>query len=417
MLSWSGFAARTAPRRWRSRSSSGLGLLRAGERAPKIGFRLVRELATQGFPVVVACRVLEVSTSGYYEWRNRPPSARDLEDAYLLDQIIEVHAAARADLRRSAGACRTRLGTLSRGGPSQGRPVDALPRPGRCPSTWLAPAPALGGGLARSREPRVRRRYPRSALGHRHHPAPHLARGGSTAPRSSTSSPDGWWAGRSRITCAPNSWSTRSRWPDCAASRSGRSCTRTAAPSTRPGCSAHRLREAGLMGSMGKVACAYDNALMESFWGSMQIELLDRRTWDDRAELAGPHGREEARQDPRGSGWRAHGAEHGQRPLAATGTPRSVTTTCTRWSMTTRGWPTPRSCLRKGTTCAGFLRRAANYFAEHGITPIERIMTDNAWAYRCTSHTERQRLGHLNQPGRAPSTTLRVGCNTFQSDR
>ena len=28
---------------------------------------------------------------------------------------------------------------------------------------------------------------------------------------------------------------------------------------------------------MGKVACAYDNSLMESFFGSMQIELLDRR--------------------------------------------------------------------------------------------------------------------------------------------
>ncbi len=47
-----------------------------------------------------------------------------------------------------------------------------------------------------------------------------------------------------------------------------------------------RLREAGLMGSMGKVASAYDNALMESFFGSMQIELLDRRTWTTRAELA-----------------------------------------------------------------------------------------------------------------------------------
>lgn len=30
---------------------------------------------------------------------------------------------------------------------------------------------------------------------------------------------------------------------------------------------------------MGKVACAYDNSPMESFFGSMQIELLDRRTW------------------------------------------------------------------------------------------------------------------------------------------
>ena len=37
---------------------------------------------------------------------------------------------------------------------------------------------------------------------------------------------------------------------------------------------------------MGKVASAYDNALMESFFGSLQIELLDRRTWTTRAELA-----------------------------------------------------------------------------------------------------------------------------------
>lgn len=36
----------------------------------------------------------------------------------------------------------------------------------------------------------------------------------------------------------------------------------------------------------------------------------------------------------------------------------------------------------KGTTCAAFLARAAAYFAAHGIPRIERIMTDNAWAYR-----------------------------------
>jgi transposase InsO family protein len=36
----------------------------------------------------------------------------------------------------------------------------------------------------------------------------------------------------------------------------------------------------------------------------------------------------------------------------------------------------------KGTTCAAFLDRAAAYFAAHGITRIERVMTDNAWAYR-----------------------------------
>ena len=36
----------------------------------------------------------------------------------------------------------------------------------------------------------------------------------------------------------------------------------------------------------------------------------------------------------------------------------------------------------KGPTCAAFLLRAAGYFADHGITRIERLMTDNAWAYR-----------------------------------
>jgi transposase InsO family protein len=36
----------------------------------------------------------------------------------------------------------------------------------------------------------------------------------------------------------------------------------------------------------------------------------------------------------------------------------------------------------KGTTCAAFLQRAANYFHAHGIAQIERIMTDNAYAYR-----------------------------------
>jgi transposase InsO family protein len=50
----------------------------------------------------------------------------------------------------------------------------------------------------------------------------------------------------------------------------------------------------------------------------------------------------------------------------------------------------------KGPTCAEFLRRAAAYFHAHGITRIERVMTDNAWAYRwsirevCTDLEARQ---------------------------
>ena len=41
----------------------------------------------------------------------------------------------------------------------------------------------------------------------------------------------------------------------------------------------------------------------------------------------------------------------------------------------------------KGLTCAEFLQRAIAYFAAHGIARIERLITDNAWAYR---HSLRQ---------------------------
>ena len=40
------------------------------------------------------------------------------------------------------------------------------------------------------------------------------------------------------------------------------------------------------MPSFGSVGDAFDNAMMESFWSTMQIELLDRKRWKTRVELA-----------------------------------------------------------------------------------------------------------------------------------
>ena len=37
---------------------------------------------------------------------------------------------------------------------------------------------------------------------------------------------------------------------------------------------------------MGAVGTCYDNALMESFWSRVQVELLDRQAWSTRLELA-----------------------------------------------------------------------------------------------------------------------------------
>ena len=47
-----------------------------------------------------------------------------------------------------------------------------------------------------------------------------------------------------------------------------------------------RALDSGLLPSMGSVGSCFDNTMVESFWSRMQVELLDRRTWRTRVELA-----------------------------------------------------------------------------------------------------------------------------------
>jgi transposase InsO family protein len=84
---------------------------------------------------------------------------------------------------------------------------------------------------------------------------------------------------------------------------------------------------------------------------------------------------------PDGGGWRAHGR---------------AATVDTKHKKSPIGFDYVHSLLddhsrlayseilndEKGPTCAAFLGRAMDYFAAHGIHRIERLMTDNAWAYR-----------------------------------
>jgi transposase InsO family protein len=84
---------------------------------------------------------------------------------------------------------------------------------------------------------------------------------------------------------------------------------------------------------------------------------------------------------PDGGGWRAHGRE---------------ATTAHKHKRVKIGYDYVHSMVddhsrlayseihddEKGTTCAEFIARAAAYFAAHGITSIERVMTDNALGYR-----------------------------------
>jgi transposase InsO family protein len=252
-----------------------------------MSFRLVHELAADGVPVAVSCRVLTVSASGYYEWRGRAPSARALVDAQLSAQIVEIHTMSRgtygvprvhAELRLGRGVCcgRKRVARLMR--------LARLHGVHRRHGKHHRPAPAVHDDL-------VRRRFVADA-------------------------PDRLWltditehpTREGKVYCAAVldvysrrivGWSIAdhlrselvvdaiemARWrrrpqPGQTVVHSDRGSQYTA------WAFGQRLRAAGLLGSMGRVASALDNAMMESFFGTMQLELLDRQHWQTRAELA-----------------------------------------------------------------------------------------------------------------------------------
>src|SRR3712207_3092435 len=87
---------------------------------------------------------------------------------------------------------------------------------------------------------------------------------------------------------------------------------------------------------------------------------------------------------PDGGGWKAHGREHGQtgqqkRNRIGFDYVHSLVDDHSRFSYS------EILSDEKGATCAAFLLRAAEYFAAHGITRIERVMTDNHFSYRLSS--------------------------------
>lgn len=234
----------------------------------------------------MTCRVLNVSRSGYYEWRSRPPSHRDIADAHLLDTIIDVHTAARGTYGVRRVHAELRLGRhLTVGRRKVGRLMRLHQLAGVHRRRWRG-----CGRRADALWPdRVQRRFSADA-------PDRLWVSDITQHRTD----EGWVYAAVVLDVYSRrvvGWSIAdhlrtelvvdaldmARWRRKPAGTTVHSDRGTQYTSWLFG---NRLREAGLLGSMGKVASAYDNALMESFFGSMQIELLDRRTWPTRAELA-----------------------------------------------------------------------------------------------------------------------------------
>ena len=60
-------------------------------RAQAQRYPLVRDLAAEGVPVAVTCRVLKFSKQNYFKWFRRPCSRRGLENAYLTNAAVDVN--------------------------------------------------------------------------------------------------------------------------------------------------------------------------------------------------------------------------------------------------------------------------------------------------------------------------------------
>lgn len=244
------------------------------------------------FPIRFMASRLGVSTSGFYEWRHRQvnPAERTRSDAWLTVKIEAIHKLSRgtygspriwADLQLGAGirVSRKRVERLMR---QAG--IEGVYRRRRSGCTIRNPAATPSDDL-------VNRRF-------------------------NVTGPDRLWVaditehrtagGKVYLAAVVDAWSRRVVGWSIADHLRTELVTDALDMAIwrrrpKPGQTIHhadhgtqytswafgqRLRAAGLLGSMGTVGDALDNAMAESFFGTLQLELLDRRRWNTRKELA-----------------------------------------------------------------------------------------------------------------------------------
>jgi putative transposase len=242
--------------------------------------------AHQAFhPVATACRTLGVSSSGYYAWRKRPLSPRARADVELTAEIQAIHR----ESRGTYGAPRIHVELAARGVHVGRKRVARLMRRARV------------HGVSRRKQFRTTVRDKTAR------PAPDLV-----DRQFQAAEPDRLWV--ADITYVPTSagflflavvldaWSRRiigwameshlrtelvlaalnmalaQRRPTNVIHHSDQGCQYTSLTFGR------RCRDAGVRPSMGSVGDAYDNAMCESFFATLECELLDRERFRTHAE-------------------------------------------------------------------------------------------------------------------------------------
>jgi putative transposase len=236
------------------------------------------------YPIATMCRLLGVSSSGYYAWRKRSPSRRAQSDAVLLAQIRAAHTAAYG----TYGAPRIHVELHEKG-----------VRVGRKRIARLMAAAGLAGVS--------RRKFVTTTVRGSGRQAPDLVERNFKAEK-----PDELWV--ADITYVPTAagflylavvldacsrrivgWAMSIRL----VTRLVLDALDMALATRRPNGVIHhsdqgsqytsiefgqRCRQVGVRPSMGSVGDAYDNAMCESFFATLECELLDRHRFRSQAE-------------------------------------------------------------------------------------------------------------------------------------
>jgi putative transposase len=237
------------------------------------------------YHVRTLCRVLGVSSSGYYAWCSRPPSVRSLHDAELTRAIVRIHEASRG----TYGRPRIHAELRYEGTRCSGKRVARLMRHA-----------GISGIPARRRHRGLTRRRPGVA------PHPDLVGRRFSAPR-----PDRLWVGDITYVPTGEGWVYLATILDCCSRRivgwSMASHLRSelvvdalgmATSRRRPSSGlvhhsdqgsqyvslafTRRLDQSGICGSMGGVGSAYDNAAAESLFATIKRELVNRHRFPTR---------------------------------------------------------------------------------------------------------------------------------------
>jgi hypothetical protein len=136
-----------------------------------MSFKFIRDHADR-WPIRLMCRVLEVSASGYYAWRNRSEGARARANRTLLADVRRLHAEhhGRYGSPRMHAALRAEGRMASRGRVARlmrSHGIRALA--GRRFKPCTSRLPPLSADRAEPAEPGVRRRGAEPDLARRHH--------------------------------------------------------------------------------------------------------------------------------------------------------------------------------------------------------------------------------------------------------